>query len=202
MSKKESNRRNAKLSTGPRTQNGLAKSSKNAMKHGLASQDTVLAHESIAAFRELYESMTESLSPFDQFEKVLVERIVNCTWRLKRIMRIEASMFDWAAEESANADFMRALEFAGISRENDLRATFNIMERGHGTISNLTKYEAHCERSLYRALHELERRQAIRRGATHLTPIAVDVEVSGEGLTQSDKDQVGEVGFVLEKTPR
>ena len=45
--------------------------------------------------------------------------------------------------------------------------------------SKLSRYETAIERQLYRALHELERRQTARRGAAVTPPRVLDVEVSG-----------------------
>ena len=45
--------------------------------------------------------------------------------------------------------------------------------------SKLSRYETSIERQLYRALHELERRQAARVGAAVTPPQVVDVDVSG-----------------------
>ena len=45
--------------------------------------------------------------------------------------------------------------------------------------SKLSRYETAIERTLYRALHELERRQGARRGAALTPPQVLDVEVSG-----------------------
>ncbi len=45
--------------------------------------------------------------------------------------------------------------------------------------SKLSRYETAIERQLYRALHELERRQAARRGTGVPPPQVVDVDVSG-----------------------
>ena len=45
--------------------------------------------------------------------------------------------------------------------------------------SKLSRYETAIERGLYRALHELERRQAARLGGSVPAPVAIDVDVSG-----------------------
>jgi hypothetical protein len=45
--------------------------------------------------------------------------------------------------------------------------------------SKLSRYETAIERTLYRALHELERRQAARGGVAVTPPQVLDVEVSG-----------------------
>jgi hypothetical protein len=51
---------------------------------------------------------------------------------------------------------------------------------GANAVSKLSRYETAIERSLYRALHELQRLQAARRGGGGAPPpAAIDVDVSG-----------------------
>ena len=45
--------------------------------------------------------------------------------------------------------------------------------------SKLSRYETAIERSLYKALHELERQQAARLGTNVAPPQVLDVDVSG-----------------------
>jgi hypothetical protein len=54
--------------------------------------------------------------------------------------------------------------------------------------SKLSRYETAIERQLYKALHELERRQAARNGGS-VPPQVVDVDVSGlpAGLPEGDR---------------
>lgn len=67
-----------------------------------------------------------------------------------------------------------------------LGRTFIRDANGANAFSKLSRYEVSIERSLYRALHELQRLQAARRAEGKVSPpVAVDVEVSGipgEGL--------------------
>jgi hypothetical protein len=74
--KLESNRRNAQLSTGPKTDRGKAYSRRNPLKHGvLASKLLVLkglGAEDSAAFEELLEILCEDLAPVGAFEEMLV----------------------------------------------------------------------------------------------------------------------------------
>ena len=55
----EANRRNARKSTGPRTQEGKARVGNNAVKHGLLSQDVLVPGEDGAALQELSERLRE-----------------------------------------------------------------------------------------------------------------------------------------------
>jgi hypothetical protein len=60
-----------------------------------------------------------------------------------------------------------------------LGRTFARDADGANAFSKLSRYETAIERQLYRALHELERRQAARHGKDVAAPLAVDVDVSG-----------------------
>ena len=57
-----------------------------------------------------------------------------------------------------------------------------------GAISKLSRYEAAIERSLYRALHELQRVQAARLDGQSPLSIAVDVTVDGPGPAPDSDD--------------
>ncbi len=55
-------------------------------------------------------------------------------------------------------------------------------------MSKLSRYEAAIERSLYRALHELQRVQAARKDGQSPPSIAVDVTVDGPGPAPGSDD--------------
>lgn len=50
---------------------------------------------------------------------------------------------------------------------------------GKDALGKLSRYESNLERSLLRALHELQRLQAERKGAPVVPPIVVDVDLAG-----------------------
>jgi hypothetical protein len=54
---------------------------------------------------------------------------------------------------------------------------------GDETLNRLLRYETTIERQLYRALHELQRLQAVRAGQPLLAPVVVDVDV---GVSRDD----------------
>jgi len=61
-----------------------------------------------------------------------------------------------------------------------LRRTFSWDANEANAFSKLSSYEAAIERSLYKALHELQRLQAARRTDNNaLPPVAIDVGVLG-----------------------
>ena len=89
----ESNRRNCRKSTGPRTAAGKAASRMNAVKHGILSGMVVVRGLRIQEHEEEYEGLRkrcfESLAPVGPVEEMLVERIVMTQWRLRRVVLAE-----------------------------------------------------------------------------------------------------------------
>ena len=62
-----------------------------------------------------------------------------------------------------------------------LGRTFMRDANGANAFSKLSRYETAIERSLYKALHELQRLQAARGAGGNVSlPMAVDVDVSGD----------------------
>jgi hypothetical protein len=95
MSKRqlEANRRNALKSTGPRTPEGKARSSRNAITHGILAQEVLIragdGAEDPAELEALLEQFRNDLRPVGVLEEMLVERIAACYWRLRRAQRFE-----------------------------------------------------------------------------------------------------------------
>jgi len=86
------NRRNALKSTGPRTPEGKAKTSMNALKHGLRSVSLAVPvlenPEDWEAHRGL---VVHDLNPVGYLETVLAERAAAILWRLGRVVRYESA---------------------------------------------------------------------------------------------------------------
>ena len=86
----EANRRNSQRSTGPRTAVGKRRSSMNALKHGLSSQEIVIFDEDPLEFEGLRAALEEAFQPVDAFERELVDQLAGLFWRLRRIPKLEA----------------------------------------------------------------------------------------------------------------
>jgi hypothetical protein len=84
------NRRNARKSTGPKTAAGKDRAKGNALKHGLTAAQITVFDERPEDFESLYSGLLAALIPSGALEEQLVERIVVCAWRLRRVYRIEA----------------------------------------------------------------------------------------------------------------
>jgi hypothetical protein len=138
----------------------------------------LLPEEDEEVLRELDERLRAELRPEGEVEDLLVEQIVANQWRLRRMRRVEAGVFDWesSSAHSTAADSVRPLP-EGTSM---LGLSFIRDANGANAFSKLSRYETAIERSLYKALHELQRSQAARHAEGNVSPpVAVDVDVSG-----------------------
>ena len=153
----QANRRNAKKSTGPLTDAGKAAVALNGIRHGLLSRHVLIKGESEADLVGFGKRLRAQLAPVGELELLFADRIVSSAWRLRRVLNVETSLFD----KEASPD----LAFAGYRAEKMI---------------TLSRYESTLERSLFKALHELQRLQAERQGDA-VPPEAVDVEVSVSG---------------------
>ena len=149
----EANRRNASLSTGPRTEQGRKASSMNALRHGLTAQHVTVFDETEADFRRFQRQLMRVLRPEGAMEAQLAERAIICAWRLRRVYRIETGMFSKARKLWAPT---------GPSLASDIETVYTRLSSQRDDLAKLSRYESSIERSLRRALLDLERRQARR----------------------------------------
>ncbi len=220
----EANRRNSRRSTGPKTRTGKVASKMNAMKHGLLAADLVVRDEDPVEFAGVLENLVDELQPQGPLEEQLVERVAACMWRLRRLYRVEAGIFnfeimtiefDGASKEVAKYEttdcelHLKALVPVIVTDERRHDRATKRLDKAHrlvqeeagtlgaafrrdanyaGAISKLSRYEAAIERSLYRALHELQRVQAARQEGKSPPSIAVDVTVDGPGPAPDSDD--------------
>jgi len=85
----EANRRNAALSTGPKTPEGKAASSKNALKHGLTAVEVLLPTENPDAYNARLQTWFDHDQPTDPGHVAAIERFVYTQMRLDRCTRHE-----------------------------------------------------------------------------------------------------------------
>jgi len=121
--RKAANQANARHSTGPKTFEGKAAVRLNALRHGLRARDVVLPGEDADAFEDLWNRVRADLSPVGPIEELLVDRMVNAIWRLRRLARAETALFHWRAH-GLKAD--RLVKERLRSYDRSLGATFTI----------------------------------------------------------------------------
>ena len=86
------NQRNAKRSTGPKTAEGKATSSRNATTHGLTAKTLVLPNENVDVFQQKLDHWHTFYATDDPAQLALVDLAANASWRLGRCARHEASV--------------------------------------------------------------------------------------------------------------
>ena len=89
----EINRENAKKSTGPKTAEGKAASSKNALKHGIYSKFACIPGEDPEKLDALREDLRAEHQPASLTEEILVDELAHHYWRIKRYRYLESHMW-------------------------------------------------------------------------------------------------------------
>ena len=86
-------RANGARSRGPRTAEGKARASQNALKHGLSAKKfLLLPDDSRAEFAALESALLEELRPEGAVQTLLARRLIAAAWRLARADRLEFEM--------------------------------------------------------------------------------------------------------------
>jgi hypothetical protein len=98
----EANRRNAKKSTGPRTQKGKERSRLNALKHGNRAVAVlpVLPHEDPKALARRVQEWTDDLQPATAMECDLIACAARLSWVLERAEKAEVAQLAQRIEEA------------------------------------------------------------------------------------------------------
>ena len=156
------NRLNAQKSTGPRTAEGKAVVSQNAITHGLLAREGVMRGEDGEEFEMHRERLMKQLSPVQPLEEILATRIVDLTWRLKRSSAQALKRAVQDQKEAFAALYDRHTGATAEPQEPDERgATLGriLLEdfSGAAVLERLLRYERRIESSLYRSLNELRR---------------------------------------------
>jgi len=147
LRKIDANRANARNSTGPRTPEGKARASRNAIKHGLLAAQLVLSVEDRPEFEMFRAGLIQEYRPLGIQELMLVSQIADSFWRLRRAKAIETAMFERCLDrESATTAITLAHVWEAQSQDFD----------------RLRRYIAGFERAYYRAIATLRQIQKER----------------------------------------
>jgi hypothetical protein len=173
--RREANRRNAKRSTGPRSERGKATASANAVKHGVFARPvpaqgflardgilrSALADESADEFSAFLDRFNEALAPRDALDAMLVEKMALALWRYRRLRRFERSKVDWEISFKercvANEGYSEARK-PGMAEGRAERRLLPDEE----TLQKILRYEAALEREWMRCYALLEQRRQQR----------------------------------------
>ena len=132
---------------GPKTNKGKEISKMNALKHGLLSKEVLIDGEDEEELLLLTKRIRSEIKPETEIERLLADRVVANLWRLKRALGMENGTVISSG--------------GGLMYDSD----------------RFFRYETMLEKSLYKALHELERAQAKRNGKDVPLPTVVDINL-------------------------
>ena len=160
------NRANAQHSTGPVSGAGKSAIRSNALKHGFYSHTAVLkGFESNDDFEALHADYFDHLAPCGPVELELASRIVLSVWQLRRIQLAETQAFQFNliyARNLVTKNFTNCEPWTlGYAFREDFKVDCPVLEP-------FARHRVRWDRTYYRALHELERLQLVRRG--HAVP--------------------------------
>lgn len=162
-------RANGAKSHGPATAAGLARSSRNATRHGLAPRaaalptvSVVLADESPADFQRLLNAYLDEFAPTSPIEVELVETMASARWRLRRLANIETTLL--ANEILTSVDDVDSF-FADvdcIAEPHDRVACAFKRLAGGASLHLLNRYEGTINRSYAQAFKQLHLLRSLR----------------------------------------
>ncbi len=136
-------RANAARSRGPITPEGKARSSANAIRHGLLAKCVVLENESGQCFEDLVAQHTERFAPADGVELGMIEEMAAAHWLMRRAWAIENRLMEKALRNQPAGD--EAARIAAAFSELAATPELNLLHR----------YEARLHRIYQRALFNL-----------------------------------------------
>jgi hypothetical protein len=155
------NQANSKRSSGPRTHQGKARASRNALKHGVLSKSLVVFSEEQQEFDDLLTNLIEAHDPFNQSEMMLVEKMAIALWKQKRLITAESAQI---THQQINSHPTRLPADPEKQTEAILRAV-EAQSLPQGA-ERYVRYDTLLERQYYAAMTMLQRVQSTRARET------------------------------------
>ena len=152
----DANRLNSQKSTGPVTSEGKARSSQNALKSGLDSESLFIRGEDPEQFRQLQNEYADRFHPATPDERFQLDLILRNEWLLRRMMRVEAQLWNFYTAQS--------------SSESEQIALGEAFAKASNIFMRLQRRSAQLERGYQEAYAELMRLQAERQEAENIAP--------------------------------
>jgi hypothetical protein len=167
------NRINAQKSTGPRTAEGKAVVSQNALKHGLLAREAVIRGEDPGEFEFYRDRMLGELAPVGMTESALAERAVGLSWRLRRAERVQNEVFDTLYSDQTDNPLAKLtqsmlpkhLARPQVSEDGRDLTLGRVVVKDFANsrvLDRLLMYERRIEHSLFRTMAELQRLRLLR----------------------------------------
>ncbi len=83
------NRKNASKSTGPKSEEGKARSARNSTKHGAYAQNPYTPDDEVRDYRAWLENWHEEYQPAGPGEVALLEQAAQAAWKLRQFAKVQ-----------------------------------------------------------------------------------------------------------------
>jgi hypothetical protein len=90
----DANRRNARKSTGPTSEEGKERSRCNAVRHGLTAETVIGSLEDTEDYKAFEAAIIADYDAQSAVERELVLRLASLLWRLRRALMVETGLFE------------------------------------------------------------------------------------------------------------
>jgi hypothetical protein len=131
------NRENAQSSTGPKTAEGKAMSSRNSLKHGMYSKIALLPDEDREEYLTYTTAMKADLKPAGELQYELAQTIADNFWRLRRFRIIETNRLQTLGESEFTIEVDPGLALAhGWAEDCDQGRSLDILSRHEQRVTN------------------------------------------------------------------
>ena len=151
----EASRANGAKSKGPKSEETRAKSSANALRHGLTASsrhNILLSCEDADEFQALSDKYQQLYVPTSVVEVELVKDMISARWRIQRLWVIEATLLDGEMDNLPSGEFDGTPEPDGAER---MAQSFRRLTDGSRALSLISRYEARLHRIHDRAIRTL-----------------------------------------------
>jgi hypothetical protein len=153
----QTNKENAKHSTGPKTKAGKQRSSLNALRHGLTGQLVVMPTEDLEAYQRHLKSFADEYHPKGATEAHLVQSLADASWRLNRVAILEANLLTLAAAREPNP------VANAPGQVQDALAIVASLESQSKALANLSLHSQRLSRQFEKTVAQLRDLQKVRR---------------------------------------
>jgi hypothetical protein len=136
--KRRANQENARKSTGPKTEQGKAKARRNALKHGMTSDNEHLFSSDAQLYKNRLESWIKTAKPANDMELYQIESAVRATVNLDRCARNETAKRNRRERSAAG-------RWAGVQTKKINRAIAHWSTQPAACVAQLRTFTRGCE---------------------------------------------------------
>jgi hypothetical protein len=122
----EANRKNARLSTGPKTSAGKFRSSRNSLKHGLEARRHLIIGEDTKEFQEYKSLQIKMFDPKNPIEVDDCIQIITLGWKLRRFSVVETGLYNQdiiqqlkTSSNNLGVNLLKKSDFETVAKELD-----------------------------------------------------------------------------------